>query len=1072
MDIKLFDKRALWAAAGLLCLPLVSHGQQTWTYTYHPNGEIETADGPRTDVSDITTYTYDENNKVISVTNAIGHITRYPSYDASGRVLQTIDPNGVITDYSYHVRGWLESTTVHAPAGSLLTDAETLYSYDAVGQLIGITLPDNSTLSYEYDGARRLTAIEDALGNRIEYGLDAAGNRTEERIKDGTGTIMYAVSRAFDELSRVMDITGNNSQHDHLDYDLNDNNTAITDGRANSTQQVFDALNRLTQVTDPAQGETHYSYDSQDNLTSVTDPHGLMTTYGYDAFGNLTSVNSPDTGTSTYTYDSAGNRVSAIDNRGKLTTYDYDALNRLTHIQHADNPDQNVTYSYDETSNGNPGIGRLTGISDHSGTTQYSYNHRGQITAKRSTVDGVVALLEYDYNAAGHLTRIIYPSGRQVHYQRDQLGRIAEVTTQADAQSPEQVIATNLSYLPFGPLSAYSTGNGLVTSRAFDRDYRTTHIEVGAADPLLQRLYEYDAVNNITRIDSGQNGALDTSFSYDPLNRLTDALNLEDLFTYSYDSVGNRTETFHNDQHEAYLYEDDNHHLLQRGEQHYQYDAAGNTVANGRYTFDYSDANRLSRVQEQGRVLAEYHYNALGQRVQKLTPGLSTEDYIALAEEQDSLAEQYRRDSASLVSDSELLLSQAQDALAQIKPLERQVDVLQRQVLNAEQRAAQLEERAERSAQAAQDWLQRTAEVESKIVDSPNRQQSKRNDAYRRQADNFATRATAEQARADALYTEAEELRRHEALDTQIADLERQIRELRMAAQQATAEAQAMQAESQELLAQADHAEAQAEDYRLLAIDPPQVTRETSYVYNESGQLLGEYEDSIPLREYIYLNGTPLALASEGEVYYYHNDHLDTPQLLTDSAQQVVWQGSYAPFGQADIVVEEVTNNLRFPGQYFDEETGLHYNYFRDYDPSTGRYIQSDPIGLEGGINTYAYVSGNPINKFDAYGLAEQCVTVFSFPFFDVQACTDDGQDEKDDCDEDGCAELYRKIDIAVNGLQRRLRQLGENKGGINQTTHWEQFKQRQVHLRKLLSQANTKSCLDYRSDAWYWASR
>jgi len=91
---------------------------------------------------------------------------------------------------------------------------------------------------------------------------------------------------------------------------------------------------------------------------------------------------------------------------------------------------------------------------------------------------------------------------------------------------------------------------------------------------------------------------------------------------------------------------------------------------------------------------------------------------------------------------------------------------------------------------------------------------------------------------------------------------------------------------------------------------------------------------------------------------------------LVSPAGVVVWQAAYLPYGKAQVITETVHNNLRFPGQYFDEETGLHYNWNRYYDPATGRYISADPIGLEGGLNLYAYVGGNPVNWSDPEGLA------------------------------------------------------------------------------------------------------
>jgi RHS repeat-associated protein len=137
------------------------------------------------------------------------------------------------------------------------------------------------------------------------------------------------------------------------------------------------------------------------------------------------------------------------------------------------------------------------------------------------------------------------------------------------------------------------------------------------------------------------------------------------------------------------------------------------------------------------------------------------------------------------------------------------------------------------------------------------------------------------------------------------------------------------------------------------------------YHYNLQGNLIAESSgDGTPLRDYIYLNGERIAMKIYGELegfYYFINDHLGTPQKIINSEGAVVWEAAYLPFGKAQILVETVINNFRFPGQYFDSETGLHYNWHRYYDPRTGRYLTADPIGLKGGNNLYQYANSNPI---------------------------------------------------------------------------------------------------------------
>ena len=142
--------------------------------------------------------------------------------------------------------------------------------------------------------------------------------------------------------------------------------------------------------------------------------------------------------------------------------------------------------------------------------------------------------------------------------------------------------------------------------------------------------------------------------------------------------------------------------------------------------------------------------------------------------------------------------------------------------------------------------------------------------------------------------------------------------------------------------------------------------------YDLRGHLIAETDEyGEMIAEYIYLGEQLLAMIKPGEtetVYYFHNDHLGTPRVLTNDSQNVVWKAEYTPFGRAEISSEVVENPHRFMGQYYDQETGLNYNYFRYYDPTTGRYITPDPIGLEGGINLWLYAANNPTNWIDPSG--------------------------------------------------------------------------------------------------------
>ena len=147
----------------------------------------------------------------------------------------------------------------------------------------------------------------------------------------------------------------------------------------------------------------------------------------------------------------------------------------------------------------------------------------------------------------------------------------------------------------------------------------------------------------------------------------------------------------------------------------------------------------------------------------------------------------------------------------------------------------------------------------------------------------------------------------------------------------------------------------------------------TVFHYDFNGNIIAESDlDGNFNTEYLYNGKGRVALVdvSTGDMFFFLNDRLGTPQMLTDSTNTVVWEGLYKPFGEADVNPNSsVVNNFRFPGQYYDQETGLQYNWHRYYDLGTGRYLRPDPIGLAGGINLYSYANLNPVILIDPLGL-------------------------------------------------------------------------------------------------------
>ncbi len=590
---------------------------RTWSTTYNANGSVLTMDGPRTDVADVTTTTYYANSdadlgkpgNVASITNALGHVTQITAYNAHGQPLTIVDPNGLTTTLGYDARERLTSRNV----GGEITG----YSYDGVGQLTKITLPDGSFLSYTYDAAHRLTGMADNLGNRIAYTLDAMGNRTQEQVSDPANALAQTRSRVFNNLNRLAQELGAQNQTTQYAYDNQGNVTSVTDPLNHATSNQYDALNRLVRVTDPSLGQTQYAYNGIDQLVSVTDPRNLATSYNYDGLANLNSQQSPDTGTTANTYDAAGNLLTQTDAKGQVTTYAYDALNRVTSITFHDGAKQ--AYAYDLGPNG---IGRLSSITETNPQNQvtsllaYAYDQKGRTTSETRTINGIAYVLTYSYDSAGRLSGMTYPSGRTIAYAFDALGRISQVSTTSQGGAA-QIVASSIAYQPFGGVKSYTLGNGQSYTRSYDLDGRIASYSLGSQFFALG----YDAASRITFINDTGNAQNSSTYSYDNLDRLIGAALPNLPFAYGYDAVGNRTAKTVGSATDSYAYGAASNRLASITAQagatrSFSFDADGSTTNDGINQYAYDTRGRM--VQSTGALGATtYQVNALGQRIRK-----------------------------------------------------------------------------------------------------------------------------------------------------------------------------------------------------------------------------------------------------------------------------------------------------------------------------------------------------------------------------------------------------------------------------------------------------------------------
>ncbi|SHI03027.1 RHS repeat-associated core domain-containing protein [Desulfofustis glycolicus] len=772
----------------------LSPSTRTTTFTYTSYGRVETIDGPRTDVVDVTTFGYYPNTEASglnrghlqTVTNALGQTVTYGDYNALGKPESIRDANQVSTTLTYDAFGRVTSRTIGART--------TVYHYDAAGRLDLVSLPGGRALEYHYTPDGLLDRIVDSGGNYLKYEYDpVSGNIAKRTIRAADHTLTAEISYQYDEFGRLQkeihpDGDGSFTERS---YDEAGNLVSLINELGRETTSVYDGLDRLTALIRPGAVTTGFAYDVHDNEREVVDDNGITTVFSYNDFGRKVEEQSPDRGTILFSYDEADNLIARTDGNQVTTVYDYDALNRLVAKSYP-HPQNNVTYHYDQGVNG---IGKLTGMTDGTGTSSYTYNHHGELTEEIRTTQGYSAVVGYGYNDHGELTSLTYPGGRVVSYIRDNDGAITSVV--ATDRGDSVTIAEAIDHTPFGPLTSMELGNSLHVSRAYDLHYRLSSAAAGA---VMQRNYSYLVTGEIETITDTISPVSSQTFAYNDLGMLVAASGGYGELSYTLDGMGNRLTKTSDSGAETYSYRAGSNQLEQIGgidPVPLSYDDAGNTLTKGNLNFTWDDENRLVAVTDGALQLGSYGFDGNNLRTVKST-----------------------------ASGTELFIYDiAGNVLAKL--------------------------------------------------------------------------SSSGAIREEYIYLNGERL------------------------------------------AVFDHSPGEADLQQVIAALQIVSGKPNSLAVDVTGNTIIGLEDAIqPLAESV--------ANSDVQLYYYLTDHLGTVQHVVDENGQIVWAGEYLPFGEVVITASTKHNDFRFPGQSFDVETGLHYNWHRYYDPETGRYISADPIGLTG----------------------------------------------------------------------------------------------------------------------------
>lgn len=879
----------------------------------------------------------------------------------------------------------------------------TTIHYNSIRRPLRTIHPDGSSESSEYDGQGRMVRHTDALGVITTWQYDARGSLLE--VVEALGLPEQRAHRySYDEWGYVLTYSrgagngqGADAIFEHYAYDSWGNARQWTDGIGQKWAYTHNVRGDVESETTPLGHTWRASYDSRGATLRTEDPLGQSRQYQYDSVGLPSKFTDAMGQNWDLAYDKTGRLTQLTDPLGHAWKKSYDPLGRITlrtnpsglqaRIRHdllgrsveATDPAGNSTrYEYGAKDTSLAGMRIATAYPTFRDT--YKYNQRGWPTQR---MVGTSRTFHYAWDAMGRHVGTTNPAGHATVYRRDALGRLVEIVDSLNQ-------STRQTWDAHDRVTSVTDAKG--NTHRYDYDKAGKRIEERRPEGGLT-LYQYDADGQfIRRTDAGGNtrhyeydkagslmteehklaGVVDQRVVYqNNANGFLTSYQQEDgsgrrisAITYQRDGLNRIT-------HRAIRYGDT---ITQTVGQSYNEDGqlSGHTYpdgSNGRYSYVNG---QLSQVQlPDGSAITFHDYQwYVPTRIQ--TPGaIKTQSFDELlrpsrievrgAGSQVLASRQYEYDLAGNISQINSDLGQTRyshDSLWRLTQVQPDAN-LQALGLPAEQYGYDPVHNRTSSAHQPGQW---SYNQDNQLLQYPQRKNN--GQSLPTQVQYNAQGHTQQEINSDGNktygYNAAERLTRFESTSASGARIQahyqydpfgRRISKTVM--QGATSQTTYYMYGDDGLLAELNE---QGAMKRAYGWDP---------VAGQSGlwgtEPLWQAEASLQ---------SPSLSAAGTSYHHVHTDHLATPMVATDKTGAQTWKAISEAFGR--MLVNDASTialNLRLPGQYFDIESGGHYNYHRDYSPEIGRYVQRDPIGLGGGINAYAYVEGDPLGDIDPDGL-------------------------------------------------------------------------------------------------------